>query len=68
MLAGVDPAVPAAVDAISVRRDLELERVQLDATSWVDVGRGWLEGADLLCEELCDSVAWRSSRLFRYDH
>ena len=68
MLAGVDQAVPAGVDGIRVRRDLELERVQLDATSWVDVGRGWLEGADRLYEELHDCVAWRSSRLFRYDH
>lgn len=45
-----------------------LERMALDDHSWVDVGRGWLNGADQLFDDLLRSVAWRTSRLFRYDH
>ena len=44
------------------------ERIQLDETSWVDVCRGWLQGADELYEALRTDVAWQSSRLFKYDH
>jgi len=44
------------------------ERLALDATSWVDVARGWMEGADELFAALRDGVAWETSRLFRYDH
>jgi alkylated DNA repair dioxygenase AlkB len=40
----------------------------LDATSWVDVGRGWLVGADALFDALLEGVSWQPSRLFRYDH
>ncbi len=52
----IAPAVDAAV-----------ERVQLDDTSWVDVSRGWLEGADELFEALLRDVNWQSSQLFRYE-
>jgi alkylated DNA repair dioxygenase AlkB len=45
-----------------------VERLMLDDTSWVDVGRGWLPDADALFESLLGDVAWQSSRLFRYDH
>jgi alkylated DNA repair dioxygenase AlkB len=45
-----------------------VERVALDDTSWVDVGRSWMAGADELFENLLDGVAWQTSRLFRYDH
>jgi alkylated DNA repair dioxygenase AlkB len=44
------------------------ERVWLDETSWVDVVRGWVSGADELFESLRTGVGWRTSRLFRYDH
>jgi alkylated DNA repair dioxygenase AlkB len=53
---------------IAVDRDAPVERVQLDETSWVDVARGWLRGADDLHAALLDGVAWQTSRLFRYDH
>jgi len=43
------------------------ERVQLDQTSWVDVTRNWLTGADALYEALLTGVDWRLSRLFRYE-
>ncbi len=45
-----------------------VERVALDDTSWVDVARGWLTGADELFDALLHGVAWQTSRLFRYDH
>jgi alkylated DNA repair dioxygenase AlkB len=44
------------------------ERLQLDETSWVDVCRGWLQGADDLYEALRTGVPWQTSRLFKYDH
>lgn len=45
-----------------------VERIQLDATSWVDVARGWLPDADDVFDRLLHGVSWRTSRLFRYDH
>ena len=57
-----------AADDVRVRRDAPVERVWLDGTSWVDVCRGWLDGADTMFEALRSGVAWQTSRLFRYDH
>ncbi len=69
MLVGVsEPATDAAADEARVRREAPEERVWLDDTSWVDVTRGWLEGADKVFESLRTGVAWQTSRLFRYDH
>ncbi|MBW3614685.1 MAG: alpha-ketoglutarate-dependent dioxygenase AlkB [Actinobacteria bacterium] len=48
--------------------DRHVERLHLDETSWVDVARGWLSGADQLFEALLHGVGWQTSRLFRYDH
>lgn len=53
---------------IRIDPEVAVERLQLDATSWVDVARGWLAGADDLFSALHDGVAWQTSRLFRYDH
>jgi len=47
--------------------DAVVERVQLDDVSWVDVSRGWLDGADELFEALLRDVKWQSSQLFRYE-
>lgn len=58
----------AVAPTIGVDTGAAVERVQLDAGSWVDVARGWVRGADGLFEALLGDVAWRSSRLFRYDH
>jgi len=58
----VDGANPA------VERGAAFERLWLDETSWVDICRGWLGGADRLFTHLQDNVAWQASRLFRYDH
>lgn len=57
-------------DVVEIRVDPEAvtERAALDQTSWVDVTRGWLAGADALHEALLTGVAWQTNRLFRYDH
>jgi hypothetical protein len=46
----------------------ELARTQLDETSWVDVGRGWLRDPDEVYAALADAVPWRQAALWRYDH
>jgi alkylated DNA repair dioxygenase AlkB len=53
---------------ISVDPSATVERVMLDETSWVDVCRGWLNGADGLFDALLHGVDWQPSRLYRYDH
>lgn len=45
-----------------------LERLQLDATSWVDVGRGWLRDPQQVYDALAAGVPWRQAALWRYDH
>lgn len=42
-------------------------RIQLDATSWVDVARDWWTGADTLLDELARSVAWKQGRRKMWD-
>ena len=61
-------ALRTVPDDVGVDPDARIERVHLDETSWVDVGRGWLRGADALFDTLLHGVDWRTSRLFRYDH
>jgi alkylated DNA repair dioxygenase AlkB len=63
-----EPASDASIDAIHVDSGIPVERVGLDQTSWVDVARGWLAGADELTEALLEGVDWQTSRLYRYDH
>jgi alkylated DNA repair dioxygenase AlkB len=53
---------------IGVDPNATTERLMLDDTSWVDVTRGWLSGADELYDALLTGVAWQTSRLYRYDH
>ncbi|MDP9441944.1 MAG: alpha-ketoglutarate-dependent dioxygenase AlkB [Actinomycetota bacterium] len=63
-----EPQAAGVASPIRVDPDVKVERLQLDATSWVDVARGWLAGADALFDSLLHDVAWQTSRLFRYDH
>ena len=44
-----------------------LERIQLDADSWVDTCPGWMSGADRAFEELLHDVAWGQRRRWMYD-
>ena len=55
------------VAAIGVRRDATFERTWLDEGSWVEVSRGWLEGADALYDLLADTMPWQQERIFRYE-
>lgn len=50
-----------------IRPGATFERVDLDATSWVDLARGWLDGAGALYESLVASVPWSQGRLWRYE-
>ena len=43
------------------------ERIELDATSWIDVTRDWLLGADELATRLIDCVPWRQGRRKMWD-
>ena len=45
----------------------ELERIWLDETSWVDLGRGWLPDADHVYQAVARDAPWRQSRIFRYE-
>ena len=45
-----------------------LERQQLDATSWVDVGRGWLVDPAELYDTLAAALPWQQATIWTYDH
>jgi alkylated DNA repair dioxygenase AlkB len=45
----------------------EVERVQLDTRSWVDVVRGLVVAPDRVHDELLDGVRWRQGSSFRYE-
>lgn len=45
----------------------ELERTWLDATSWVDVARGWLDAPEAVFDHVRDQTSWRQGRLWRYE-
>jgi alkylated DNA repair dioxygenase AlkB len=51
-----------------IDRTAATERIELDATSWVDVTRGWLLDAAEVFDGLLAGVPWATSQLFRYDH
>jgi len=57
-----------ALGAPAVAAEAVTQRVDLDATSWVDVTRGFLDGADDVCAELIDSVDWRQYRRRMFDN
>ena len=46
--------------------DLE-RRVQLDATTWVDIVPAWLPDAAALYERMAVTAPWRQGRLWRYE-
>ena len=58
LLGGTEPAVTLAA---------RTERIQLDATSWIDVTREWLGGADVLAVGLAETVPWRQGRWRMWD-
>jgi alkylated DNA repair dioxygenase AlkB len=44
-----------------------VERIELDATSWVDVVRGLIVDADAVHDELLATATWEQGRVFRYE-
>ncbi len=44
-----------------------LERIQLDADSWLDHCPGWVSGSDQAFEELLRDIAWSQRRRRMYD-
>jgi alkylated DNA repair dioxygenase AlkB len=50
-----------------VDRSVPIERIELDDRSWVDIGRGWLRGADSLLDALMATVDWHQGRRWMYD-
>jgi alkylated DNA repair dioxygenase AlkB len=44
-----------------------VERVDLDATSWVDVARGLILDADAVHDELLATASWEQGEVFRYE-
>ncbi len=44
-----------------------VERFVLGDGAWVDIARGWLEGADTLLDALARDVPWRQGRRRMYD-
>jgi alkylated DNA repair dioxygenase AlkB len=50
-----------------VERAGTFERRWLDATSWVDVARGWLPDADAVYARVRDEAPWRAGVMWRYE-
>jgi alkylated DNA repair dioxygenase AlkB len=48
-------------------RPLAPERTWLDATSWVDVHRGWVRAPEVVYEEVVTGTVWHQGRVFRYE-
>jgi alkylated DNA repair dioxygenase AlkB len=45
-----------------------MHRTELGRGAWIDVLPGWLEGSDVLFEQLATEVPWRAERRTMYDH
>ena len=54
-------------EAFALGSEAGFDRIQLDDASWVDVARGWLRGADDICEALAHQVRWRQRRRRMYE-
>jgi alkylated DNA repair dioxygenase AlkB len=44
-----------------------IERTDLGGGAWVELRRGWLRGADTLCQDLISCVPWRHHRRWMYE-
>ncbi|MGH9025135.1 MAG: alpha-ketoglutarate-dependent dioxygenase AlkB [Acidimicrobiia bacterium] len=51
----------------AVDRSVPIERIELDDRAWIEVGRGWLRGADSLLDALIETVEWNQGRRWMYD-
>ena len=50
-----------------ISRDVDVERVQLDAGSWVDLARGIVLDPECVHAELVRTARWSAGRTFRYE-
>lgn len=57
------PRTPYTYDATYAR----LERVQLDADSWVDYAQGWISGSDALFEQVLEARKWGQRSRHMYE-
>jgi alkylated DNA repair dioxygenase AlkB len=55
------------VGETSVDPDAPVERTELGGGAWVEMARGWLRGADTLCQVLMGEVPWRQRRRWMYE-
>lgn len=46
---------------------MAFDRLQLDADSWVDVARGWLQPSEPVFDAVLQGTPWRQGRLWRYE-
>lgn len=51
---------------VAIDRDAPWARLELDESSWVDVCRGHVQGADTVLDVLVDALPWRRGRRFMY--
>ena len=58
---------PSVAQSVGLNPNAVTERIALDETSWVDVSRNWIVGADELFDHLHEHTAWRTTQLLRYD-
>jgi len=57
----------AAPTDLAINRAAVVERVELDATSWVDVARGFVLDADALLTTVLAEWDWRENKNWRYE-
>jgi alkylated DNA repair dioxygenase AlkB len=60
-------AAASCAPLVALLASAPLERRWLDRTSWVDIGRGWLPGADELYTRVRDTAPWRDGAMWRYE-
>ena len=56
-----------AVDELLIDRKAPARRIQLDATSWVDLVEGFVRDAPAAFTDLHDTTPWQQSEVLRYD-
>ncbi|MFZ0667469.1 MAG: alpha-ketoglutarate-dependent dioxygenase AlkB [Acidimicrobiales bacterium] len=56
-----------ATGPVGVDGNAPFERIELGQGSWVEVARGWLNGADEVAARVIDGVEWLSHRRWMYD-
>ena len=61
------PMAQLAGASVALNPSAVTERIALDETSWVDVSRNWIVGANELFDHLLEHTTWRTTQMLRYD-